>query len=121
MTLDLRGGQASLPGDRNRNADTALKLLLQGRSAETVLDHCSRRLQPLLFSDKQKKTEYVKTLRTYLENNNDLLHTSKVLYVHRNTVIQRMKKISELLGVNVNDPAATNEFYNIFQILDYFQ
>lgn len=97
---------------------TVLDLLLSGSGREQVLGYCYRRLQPLIEADRVLKTEYVFTLKNYIRCNNDLLHTSQEIYIHRNTMINRMKRISALLGENVNDPEVRNDFQNIFQIMN---
>lgn len=40
------------------------------------------------------------TLRAYLENNLNAYETAKVLFVHRNTLAHRLKKITMLTGLN---------------------
>jgi hypothetical protein len=97
-----------------------LELLLAGKKKEELLAYCRMKLQPLTEADKVLKSEYIKTLKCYLECNNDLLHTSQRMYIHRNTMINRMKKITALLDVNVNAVDIRNEFYNIFKVLDYY-
>jgi DNA-binding PucR family transcriptional regulator len=78
------------------------------------------KLQPLKEADKVLKTEYIKTLKCYLNCNNDLLHTSEHMYIHRNTMNNRMRKISSLLNCNINAADVSNEFYNIFKVIDYY-
>lgn len=99
---------------------SVLELLLQGKGKEELLDYCRQRLSPLSEADRLLKTDYVYTLKNYIRCNNDLLHTSQEIYIHRNTMINRMKKITALLGENVNDPAVRNDFQNVFQILEYY-
>lgn len=113
--------------DREKNKEhgefketSMLELLLAGKNNEELLAYCRMKLQPLTEADKVLKSEYVKTLKCYLECNNDLLHTSKQMYIHRNTMINRMKKITALLGVNINSVDVRNEFYNVFKVLDYY-
>lgn len=104
----------------SEDGESALVLLLEGKTKEELLDYCNKRLAPLLEADRIFKTEYVHTLKSYIKYNNDLLHTSQQIYIHRNTMINRMKKITALLGENVNEPKVRNDFQNIFQILDYY-
>lgn len=99
---------------------SVLELFLEGKGKEEFLNYCRKRLLPLAEADRILKTDYVHTLQSYIRCNNDLLHTSQQIYIHRNTMINRMKKISALLGENVNDPVVRNDFQNIFQILEYY-
>lgn len=113
--------------DREKNREygeftetSILELLLSGKKKEELLAYCLKKLQPLTEADKVLKSEYIKTLKCYLECNNDLLRTSKQMYIHRNTMINRMKKITTLLGKNINDTEVRNEYYNIFKVLNYY-
>lgn len=81
---------------------------------EKVLAYCKKKINPLEEMDQKKGTDYVHTLAVYLENGNDLLHSAEKMYVHRNTMINRMKKITDLLGVDINDPKERVELNNVF-------
>ncbi|MBQ3583331.1 MAG: PucR family transcriptional regulator [Lachnospiraceae bacterium] len=105
--------------NREFSGNSVMELMLKGKSMDEILNYCFMKLQPIVEADKVLKTEYVKTLRIYLECNNDQLHTSQQMYIHRNTMINRMKKINSLLGTNVNDAEIRNDFNNIFKVLDY--
>ncbi|MFT4146911.1 MAG: PucR family transcriptional regulator [Mobilitalea sp.] len=96
------------------------ELMLSGKQEEDILAYCWMKLQPLTEADKVLKSEYVRTLQSYLKCNNDTLHTSKDMYIHRNTMINRLKKISALLDTNINAIEVRNEFYNIFKALEYY-
>ena len=48
-------------------------------------------------------TEYYRTLYQLLLNQSNLVNTARALYVHRNTVRYRMERISQLLGVDLQD------------------
>lgn len=49
-------------------------------------------------------TELLNTLKTYLECGRSLEATSKVLFVHANTVRYRLRRIQEILGEDATDP-----------------
>lgn len=100
--------------------NTLLELLLENPGKEDILAYCWMKLRPLTDSDKVMKTEYVKTLQCYVETDNDLLHSSEKMYIHRNTMVNRMKKINALLGCNMNDCDTRSEYYNIFRTLEYY-
>lgn len=65
------------------------------------------KLQKLKQEDEIKGTEFYNTLKEYLLHGNNVSMTSKKLYVHRNTMIYRLSKINEILGVDINDPAVS--------------
>lgn len=108
--------------ERGTYVDTnILELLIEGKKKEIILNYCWSKLQPLIEADRVLKTEYVYTLKNYLYNNNDLLNTSKKMYIHRNTMINRMKKITNLLKININEAKNRTEYYNIYKYLEYYE
>lgn len=54
-------------------------------------------IQYLLNYDEQNNTELTRTLMKFLECKFNVSETAKELYIHRNTLINRMNKIKELL------------------------
>lgn len=62
------------------------------------------KLQELKQEDKAKETEFYNTLKTYLLLRNNVSMTARTLYIHRNTMIYRLHKISDFLDVDINDP-----------------
>lgn len=115
--------QDRLQGESHRidEQDNVLDLLLQGCEKDKLLSYCFKKIQPLIEADKITGSEYVKTLGCYLECGNDLLHTSQQMYIHRNTMINRMKKICTLLDVEINHPEVRNEYFNVFKILKHYE
>ncbi|MFT4287982.1 helix-turn-helix domain-containing protein [Nocardioides sp.] len=60
-------------------------------------------LGPIIESDDRRGTDYVLTLRTYLQQDRHLGPTSSRLHVHYNTVRNRIAKIEDLLGVDIRN------------------
>lgn len=54
--------------------------------------------------DRDNGTEYVKTLRTYLEVNLNTVQAAKKLYISRGTMIYRIRRIGELTGLSLTRP-----------------
>ncbi|MFZ7119333.1 MAG: PucR family transcriptional regulator [Eubacteriaceae bacterium] len=80
---------------------------------------CDSRLLGLLKYDSEYKTEYVNTIRCYLDMGCSIPLTAKKQNVHRNTIDYRIKKIQELQNINLNN---TNDIFSMkysFQILIY--
>lgn len=60
------------------------------------------------------KSEYGLTLRTYLINNLSFQDTAKKLFIHKNTVSYRIKRIHELFNLDFNDiKKITTLYYSI--------
>lgn len=53
--------------------------------------------------DDKNSTNLIETLTVYIEQNRNLGKTAEVLYIHRNTVKYRIKRIEELLECNLKD------------------
>ncbi|EHQ88538.1 PucR family transcriptional regulator [Desulfosporosinus youngiae] len=53
--------------------------------------------------DLQHNTDFMKTLETFLAHRCDLKETAKVSFVHPNTLRYRLKKIEEILDVDLDD------------------
>ncbi len=61
-------------------------------------------LQSLYHPIADASTELLNTLKTYLECGRSLEATSKVLFVHANTVRYRLRRIQEILGEDATNP-----------------
>lgn len=80
----------------------AYKLLFEIESAK--LDEYYRDvMETLLEYDREQKMDLVATLFVYFEENGNAAKTAKRLFVHRNTLDYRLKKIAEITGKDLND------------------
>lgn len=97
-----------------------MDILLQRESSqEAVLQYCFDRFRALFEYDEKNGTEYLRTLQVYLETGNSLSASAKKLFVHRNTVLQRMKKIASLLQTDFHDFSTASEYYFMIRIIQY--
>lgn len=53
--------------------------------------------------DQEYRTEFVPTLRAYLDNDRNATKTAAALHIHRSTFFYRIKKIEELLDISITD------------------
>lgn len=60
-------------------------------------------LKPLLDFDQTSHTELTRTLQVYFDCNYNASAAAKRLYLHRNTMLNRLEKIKELLDVDFSD------------------
>lgn len=60
-------------------------------------------LKPLLDYDAANGAELTETLAAYLHHNYNAAATAKALYLHRNTMTNRLEKIRELLDTDFSD------------------
>lgn len=57
-------------------------------------------LRPLLQKEEEYAAEMLRTLEAYFAHHGHINETAKDLFIHRNTVLYRMEKISELLRLD---------------------
>lgn len=56
------------------------------------------------LADAPGSMDLVNTLRCYLDQNCNIVHTAQMMFLHKNTLNYRLNRIRELLGKNPNDP-----------------
>ncbi len=61
-------------------------------------------LSPLLTYDRETDSHLIETLDVYLQQQQNLAATSRLLFIHRNTLLYR---IENLLGCSLTTPATT--------------
>lgn len=79
------------------------KLLLQVDDKEALHSAYYDILGKLDDYDRLNATDYVKTLRCYLEQSGSVQAVADMTYVHRNTVNYKLRKIKEIIGLELVD------------------
>jgi len=74
-----------------------------GRPEQDIRDFAERILGPLA---EERHADLVKTLDAYLRLHGSLNAVARDLFLHRNTVRQRLRRISKLTGADLNDADA---------------
>jgi hypothetical protein len=77
---------------------TTLEGLLAQQPPDRLAPFIDRLLEPLLRSDRARRTNYVPTLRAYLTHDASLIDTARAQYLHVNTVRHRLDRIREITG-----------------------
>jgi sugar diacid utilization regulator len=85
--------------------------LLQGQSPDALVDIARRTVVPLLEYDARRHTHLMETLRTLLDNHFAVQPTAEALYIHRNTLQKRLRRIESLLGVDLTNIDDMMELY----------
>ena len=76
-------------------------------------------LKQLMDYDKINHTEFIPSLRAYLDNDRNAAKTAEYLHVHRSTFFYRIKKIEELLNISITDSKLLFLYELSFKIWDY--
>ena len=79
------------------------KFLFRSGNQLEVLEHCNTKLQRLEEYDHANDSALEDTLLAYYMNGFNMSRTAESLYVHRNTLQYRFNKITELLGIELDD------------------
>lgn len=64
---------------------------------------CHEGVLKLSEHDREHGTQYLQTLRTYLDRHQNAVQSAKDLYIHRSTFLYRMEKIREILDSDLED------------------
>ena len=78
-------------------------------------------LGPIRDYDRKNKSGFLDTLQIYLEENEDIVATCKRLFIHRNTLSYRLKRIEEITQRSMTDAEARLDFRIAFKICVYLQ
>lgn len=60
----------------------------------------SESIRTLQKYDEENNTEYISTLRAYLDNHLNVVKTAELLYIHRATMIYRIKRMREIAQID---------------------
>ncbi|PKK94262.1 MAG: hypothetical protein CVV61_00500 [Tenericutes bacterium HGW-Tenericutes-6] len=74
--------------------DDKVLLLALGTTHQSIL-------KPLILRKYKSDQMMIDTIKTYLETDQNMSSASKILYVHRNTLIQRIDKFEQVTGFDV--------------------
>ncbi|MBC7812415.1 MAG: helix-turn-helix domain-containing protein [Burkholderiales bacterium] len=80
-----------------------LLLALKERNLEHMRRFNEEALGPLLEHDERKQGDLIRTLNGFFEANGNLAKAATDLDVHRNTLVYRLERISELTGLDLDD------------------
>ena len=65
---------------------------------------CHERLLFLQEHDDSPGSDYMRTLRCYLDNHCNVVQTARELFIHRSTLLYRLEKIKEILESDLSSP-----------------
>lgn len=79
------------------------EMLLEISKLPQVRSYVKERLYVLEEYDRQHGTDLMETLEVLLRNGGSKKQTAETLYLHRNTMMYRLKKMEEILKCNMGD------------------
>jgi len=93
-------------------------LLLRASTRDDLEAFARRTLRPLIDHDRAHGGDLLHTLRAFLEEDRVQRRAAARCFVHVNTIVYRVRRIEELLGVDLGDPAAVFDITLALRILD---
>ena len=102
----LRAGQRLFgPGQAAAFADLgAYRLLAQLQGTTELRSFEQETLGALIDYDEKAGSQLLPTLDAFFAANGNLSKTAEILFVHRNTLMYRLKRIEDLTGMSLDDP-----------------
>jgi purine catabolism regulator len=85
--------------------------LLESQSPDSLAMMSERILRPLIEHDRLHHSALEKTVRVYLRNRMSVHETARDLYIHRNTLHKRLKRIEDILNLDLNSMDDVMEVY----------
>lgn len=99
---------------------TFLKKLYSIYRTNTLYSKENKVLRLLLDKDRESDSDYIKTVRFFLEENGNVTRAAKRLFVHRHTLINRMDAIKDITGFNFDDYYERLDLSLALILNDYF-
>jgi GAF domain-containing protein len=96
-TMVLRGGPAIITYEELGAYKYLLRVALDGGIRDATVDAVSR----VADYDAQRGSQLVATLEEFLRRHGNISSTSEALFVHPNTLRQRLRRIAELSGLDL--------------------
>lgn len=116
----LELGERAHPRDTLYFATKLLPQYLFRNSSETGLSvGIHYHIRHLQGYDGEFHTEFIPTLRAYLDNDRNATKAAAALHIHRSTFFYRIKKIEELLDITITDSRLLFLYELSFLIWDY--
>jgi sugar diacid utilization regulator len=80
------------------------RMLMEWYASETVRASVRDQLAPLEKLGSARADTAIRTLAVYLDEQGSIIRTAQRLHLHRNAVTNRLRSITELLDVDLDDP-----------------
>lgn len=115
LTLQLRG---QLPEDLHAYNKLGIYKMIIGLENQDILNEIHEEyLEPLLAYDKACGTDYAAFLRNYLKYDGCIQDIAKKMFIHRNTVHYRIRKIEEILDCDLQ--RTDTKMYLLIAVMSY--
>ena len=110
MAAEARGAIAAAraagkpAGVTAHDATGVQRMLMEWYASDTARSSVRTQLAPLERLGQTRSQTAIRTLATFLDEQGSIARTAERLHLHRNAVAYRMRRITDLLGVDLDDP-----------------
>ncbi len=94
------------------------KILMSIENKEVMKGYIDDMLQPIIAYDAKHNSNLYDVLKLYLENDGSVKTISEILFLHRNSINYKIKKIEELLECDLSSLKTRTKLYVAF-LLEY--
>jgi sugar diacid utilization regulator len=91
-------------GVATHDATGVQRMLMEWYASDTAQASVRAQLAPLERLGPARGETAIRTLAAYLDQQGSIVRTASVLHLHRNAVTYRLRRITDLLGVDLDDP-----------------
>ncbi len=88
------------------------KYLFNSGNQQEIMNYCNEKLEKLEMYDNENGSFLIDTLVNYYMNGFNVGKTAQAMFVHRNSLQYRLKKIEEILGISLDDAMAYLDLVN---------
>ncbi|MTI68127.1 MAG: GAF domain-containing protein [Firmicutes bacterium] len=102
--------------------DLEIKRFLMNNDFNELKTFVNKILGPLNTYEKSSKKDFLETLKIYIQTNCNWSKTKDLLHIHGNTLTYRLRRISEILDIDINDyndRLRLQIAYEIIELLDH--
>ena len=80
-----------------------VETLLRELADDSVLEPFGALIEPLRVHDRTRRSDLVRTLRTYFAAGTNASEAADRLFLHRNSMLYRLERIQALTGLDLKD------------------
>lgn len=85
---------------------------------ENLKRNCYPALLKRIDYDRENKTEYSRSLYTFVIYSKNITESANALNIHRNTMIYRLEKIEAIMDIDINNSNTLLHLHLSFKILE---
>ena len=98
-----------------------IRLIADSATDQEIHNYVMSILGKIMDEENVSTVPLINTLDVYQQNNFNIAKTAEALYIHRNTLLQRLEKIENAMGKDLKEYNVRREIMNAFYLKDYVE